>query len=66
MGSALLKSIISDYSKSLISRINDVDVCFSIQYRYSDILLKKKNKQTYASFNPFNPLVLLQPHLLLC
>ena len=31
----------SDYLKSLISRINEVYI-FSIKYRYSDILLKKK------------------------
>ena len=49
----------SYYSKSLISRINEVYV-FSIKYRYSDILLKKK---TLTSFKPF---ILLQPHLLLC
>ena len=31
----------SDHLKSLISRIKDVYVFFSIKYRYSDILLKK-------------------------
>ena len=33
----------SDYPKSLISRINEVYVFFSIKYRYSDILLKNMN-----------------------
>ena len=31
----------SDYSKSLLSRLKEVYVFFSIKYRYSDILLKK-------------------------
>ena len=41
-GFSSIKIEYSDYPKSLISRINEVYVCFfSIIYRYSDILLKK-------------------------
>ena len=40
-GFSSIKIDYSDYPKSLISRINEVYV-FSIKYRYSDILLKKK------------------------
>ena len=39
----------SEYSKSLISRIIEVKV-FSIKYRYSDILLKKKHKLYLSRF----------------
>ena len=51
MGSALLKSIFSDYPKSLISRINEVYV-FSIKYRCSAISFEKKdiNFIYYRSF----------------
>ena len=42
-GFSSIKIHYSDYPKSLISRINEVDV-FSIKYRYSDILLKKTHK----------------------
>ena len=42
-GSSPVKIDYSDYLKSLISRINEVNV-FSIKYRCSDILLKKNNK----------------------
>ena len=38
----------SDYPKGLISRINVVHV-FSIKYRYSDILLKKKQHKLHLS-----------------
>ena len=40
-GSSSIKIDYSDYPKSLISRINDVFVFFSIKSRYSNILLKK-------------------------
>ena len=43
-GFSSIKIDYSDYLKSLISRINEVFV-FSIKYCYSDILLKKTNKQ---------------------
>ena len=39
-GFSSIKIDYSDYSKSLISRINE-DYVFSIKYRYSDILFKK-------------------------
>ena len=42
MGSAVSKSIFSDYPKSLISRINEVNVFF-----HSDILLKNKHNFIY-------------------
>ena len=55
-GFSSIKIDYSDHPKNLISRINEVYV-FSINYRYSDILLKKKTTKT--SFKPF---VLLQSH----
>ena len=42
MWNQLYLNRLSDYPKSLFSRINDVYV-FSIKYRYSDILLKNVN-----------------------
>ena len=39
-GFSPIKIDYSDYPKSLISRINEVNV-YSIKYRYNDILLKK-------------------------
>ena len=42
-GYSSIKIDLSDYPKSLFSRINEVYVFF-IKYRYSDILLKKKHK----------------------
>ena len=40
----------SDYLKSLISRINEVNVFFSIKYRLNDILLKKHKLQKSCLF----------------
>ena len=56
MGSALLKSIFSDYPKSLTSRIHEVCV-FSVGYHNSYILLNNINFI-------YTPFVLLQSHLL--
>ena len=57
-GLSSIKIDYSGYPKSLISRINEVYVFFSINYRYSDILLKKYKLHLSRLF-------LLQSHLLL-
>ena len=47
-GFSSIKIDYSDYSKSLISRINEVYV-FSIKYRYSNISLIKKQRNLHFS-----------------
>ena len=48
-GFSSFKIDFSDYPKSLISRINEVNV-FSIKYRYNDILLKRHKPQLSRFF----------------